>query len=67
MSWFLTMQIFSTLLDWVRLGKQSSQEKDLEILLLRHQLAIYERKQPTGVRLSRGEKLIKVLFDVDPC
>lgn len=62
MIWFLTMQIISILLDWVRLGKQSAQEKDLEILLLRHQLAIYERKHPTGVRLSRGEKLILVML-----
>jgi hypothetical protein len=45
MIWFMLMQIVSTLLEWVRLGQQTDEEKDLEILLLRQQLAILERKQ----------------------
>ncbi len=35
MVWFVVMEIFSTLLEWVRLGRKSAAEKDLEILLLR--------------------------------
>ena len=40
MVWFVVMAMFSTLLDWVRLGEKSESEKTLEILLLRRQLAI---------------------------
>ena len=43
-------------------GTQSESEKDLEILLLRRQLAIYERKQERAPRLSRGEKLTLVVL-----
>lgn len=39
---FVIVQVFSTLLEWVRLGRKTEQEKDLEILLL---------------RVSRAEKL----------
>ncbi len=35
MVWFVVMEIFSTLLEWVRLGRKSAAEKDLEMLLLR--------------------------------
>jgi putative transposase len=42
----------------VRLGRMSDSEKDLEILILRHQLDILERKQKRLVRPNRAEKLI---------
>src|SRR5262249_27223274 len=56
MLWFLVMHLFTTLLDWVRIGRLSEPDKDLERLLLRQQLDILERhaRQP---RLSRAEKL----------
>ena len=57
MVWFVVMEIFSTLLEWVRLGRKSAAEKDLEILLLRRQLAIVERTLDKPIRPSRGEKL----------
>lgn len=57
MIWFLVMQVFSTLLEWTRLGRQTDQAKDLEILLLRHQLGILERKLNAPLRVSRAEKL----------
>ena len=57
MVWFMVMEIFSTLLEWVRLGRKSAAEKDLEILLLRRQLAIVERTLDKPIRPSRGEKL----------
>jgi hypothetical protein len=34
MIWFVVMHLFSTLLDWVKIGRLTAQEKDLEILLL---------------------------------
>jgi len=39
MFWFGIMHVCSTLIDWLRIGHLSEQEKDLEILVLRQQLA----------------------------
>jgi endonuclease YncB( thermonuclease family) len=62
MAWFVVLQVFSTLVEFVRLRQQSDSQKDLEILLLRRQLAILERKQTKVVRLSRGEQLTLVVL-----
>jgi len=56
------MQVFLTLLNWVQVRRHSDQEKDLHILVLRHQLAIAERKLRQPLRISRPEKLILVLL-----
>ena len=45
MAWWMIRQVFTTLLELVQLGRKAESEKDLEILLLRRQLAIYERKE----------------------
>jgi len=57
MLWFIVMQLVSTLLQWTRLAKTSDHEKDLEILFLRRQLAILQRKVDSPIRVSRAEKL----------
>lgn len=57
MIWFAIAHIISTLLEWIRIGRLSDQEKDLEILILRHQLDILERKHKKPIRPSRVEKL----------
>ncbi len=44
MFWFGIMHICSFLLDWFRVGQLLDQEKDLEILPLRQQLGLAERK-----------------------
>lgn len=62
MIWFMVFQVVSALVELVRLGRQSANEKDLEILLLRRQLAIYERKQVQPMRLSRSEELPLVVL-----
>ena len=62
MIWFMVMQVVSTLIELVRLGRQAESDKDLEILLLRRQLAIYERRQKQALRLSRSEKLPLVVL-----
>ena len=53
--------VLATLLSWcIDLGTlrfQSDRDKELEILLLRRQLAILQRTQPRPPRLSRWEKL----------
>ena len=45
MGWFILAQLSSTLISMVRLCRMSDNEKDLQILILRHQLDILERKQ----------------------
>jgi putative transposase len=55
--WFILMQFVSTLTAMVRLGRLSDSEKDLEILVLRHQLDILERKQKRRITPNRAEKL----------
>jgi len=42
----------------VRIGRLSEQEKDLEILVLRQQLAILQRKQEKPVKPNRAEKMM---------
>jgi hypothetical protein len=41
MGWFILAQLFSTLVSMLSLGRLSDSEKDLEILILRHQLNIW--------------------------
>ncbi len=55
MVWFIVFQVVSTLVELVSLRRKSECDKDLEIPLLRRQLAIYERKQVHPMRLSRSE------------
>lgn len=62
MFWFCVWQVLSTLIELLRLGGRSASDKDLEILLLRHQLAIYERRQERAPHLSRGEKLTLIVL-----
>ena len=57
MVWSILSYLFSTLISLVSIGHLSQQEKDLEILLLRRQLAILERKQVKPIRPNRAEKL----------
>jgi hypothetical protein len=57
MVWFVIAFVFSALLDLFDLGRQSDREKDLEILILRHQLDILERKRTQPIKISKAEKL----------
>jgi hypothetical protein len=45
------------LIELINIGRLSEQEKDLEILILRHQLAVLERKLKKPVKPTRAEKL----------
>jgi hypothetical protein len=57
----MVFYVLATLLSWlIDLGTlqfQSDSDKELEILLLRRQLAILQRTQPRPPRLTRWEKL----------
>ena len=62
MGWFVLAQIFSVLITIVSLGRLSEREKDLEILVLRQQLAILKRKQGQPVKPNRAEKMTLALL-----
>jgi hypothetical protein len=44
MGWFMLARVLILLLSIVRIGRMSEQEKNLEILILRQQLAILQCK-----------------------
>ena len=45
MFWLAIVRIFATRLELLHLGRLSEKEKELEILVLRHQLDILKRRQ----------------------
>jgi AMMECR1 domain-containing protein len=58
MGWFILAQIFTIWITIVRIGRLSEQEKDLEIVVLRRQLAILQRKQEKPAKPNRVEKMM---------
>ena len=56
MSWFVIALVFSALLDLFNPCYLPDREKDLEILILRHQLDILERKRTQPIKISKAEK-----------
>ena len=44
MGWFILKHIFATIFSFINIRRLSDQEKDLEILVLRQQLSILQRK-----------------------
>ena len=58
MGWFILSQIFSVLITIVSLSRSSEQDKDLEIIVLRQQLAILQRKQDKPIKPNRAEKMM---------
>jgi putative transposase len=59
---FLVAHVCSILLDLVALGRHTDHDKDVEILLLRQQLRILQRKQPQPPRIAWWEKLTLVVL-----
>lgn len=57
MIWYVIALTFSTMLELVTIGRLSDREKDLETLILRHQLDILERKRTEPIKPSKAEKL----------
>ena len=56
MFWSVAALVFSILLDLFNLRGLSNHEKDLEILILRHQLDLLERKCTRPIQVSNAEK-----------
>jgi hypothetical protein len=57
MIWLALLHIFSTVLELVHIGRLSEKDKDLEIMILRHQLDVMTRLQTKPVKPNRVEKL----------
>src|SRR5215210_923492 len=57
MLWFLLLHLVTFLVDLVTVTRHTDRDKDVEILLLRHQLRLVQRERPRPPRLSRWEKL----------
>ena len=57
MIFFFLQQLLSFLFDLRTVTRRSERDKDVEILLLRQQLRILQRKHPCPPRISRWEKV----------
>ncbi len=57
MGWFILEHVFSTIFAIITIKRSSSQEKDLEILILRQQLLILQRKLNSPIKPGRVEKI----------
>jgi len=57
MGWFILKHIFSTILSIINITRLSNQGKDLEILILRQQLSILQRKHNSPIKPDRVEKI----------
>src|ERR687885_2006 len=55
--WFVLLHLGTFLVDLLTTARRADRDKDLEILLLRHQLRVLQRQCPRSPRLSRWEKL----------
>src|SRR5215208_2157905 len=54
---FILKPIFSTILSIINITRLSNQEKDLEILILRQQLSILQRKHNSPIKPNRVEQI----------
>jgi len=57
MVWFILKHVFSTIFNFITIGLITSMEKALEILRLRQQLSILQRKLNSPIKPKRAESL----------
>ncbi len=57
MVWFIISHIFSTILSLIQVSRLSDKDKDLEIIILRHQLNVMTRLHAKPVLSNRAEKM----------
>ncbi|MCP5096346.1 MAG: hypothetical protein GY943_12410, partial [Chloroflexi bacterium] len=62
MLWFLVRHIFSILLSLIHVSRLSENDKDLEIIILRHQLDVMVRKKQKSIRPNRAGKATLALL-----
>ncbi len=66
MVWFVLLHLVMFLVDPVSVTRRPDRDKDVEILLLRHQLRLLQRERPRPPRLSRWEKLTLAVLTAKP-
>jgi putative transposase len=64
MIWFVFGRVFSTIISLIQLSRFSENDKDIEILILRHQLDVMVRQQNQPVRPNRVDKTILAVLTV---
>ena len=64
MIWLAVAHIFSVILELINISRMSDHDKDLEILVLRYQLGIADRKLNRAIKPERTEKLLQVACTV---
>ena len=57
MVWFVLGHLVAFVVDLVRGTRSGDRDKDLQILVLRHQLRLAQRQRPRPPWLTRGEQL----------
>src|SRR5947199_232451 len=57
MAWCVLLHLGAFLVDLLTVAGRADRDKDLEILVLRHQLRLLQRQRPRPPRLSRREQL----------
>ena len=57
MVWFVLVHLVHFLVDLLTATRCSDRDKDLQILVLQHQLRLLQRERPQPRRLTRWEKL----------
>ena len=57
MGWFILAHIFSTILSLLQVRRLSDKDKDMEMVILRHQLAVMTRLHAKPVKPNRAEKM----------
>jgi hypothetical protein len=55
--WFVLGHLVAFVVDLVLGTRSGDRDKDLQILVLRHQLRLAQRERPRPPQLTRGEKL----------
>ena len=56
MHWYILEQLYSTLIELLCVSRLSTDDKDLEILVLRQQLVVMVRKNDKVIKPSHDEK-----------
>ncbi len=57
MVWLVLLHLVGFLVDLLTATRRTDHDKDLQILVLQHQLRLLQRERPQPPRLSRWEKL----------
>ena len=57
MGWSILAHIFSTIFSFIQVSRLSDKDKDLEVIILRHQLAVMTRLHAKPFKPNRAEKM----------